>query len=161
MNVNQSNLNISLREKREEALAALEDALDEVDSGEGLSTFVEGHGLQSRRFRFEWCEPSLDISFDLPTGRVLSSEDDQTADDAEAGAAIRLALVLLRAVQSGKTEVFEDGTLSVSCDDDGAQYVVRAPDGSVVDEGDGWAGLVSRLESVWGDSEELLTIIWP
>ena len=41
------------RGKREVALAALEDALDEVDSGEGLSTFVEGYGLQSRRFRFE------------------------------------------------------------------------------------------------------------
>ena len=45
MNVNLSNLDISLREKRAEAIAALEDALDEVDGGEGLSAFVEGHGL--------------------------------------------------------------------------------------------------------------------
>ncbi len=52
--------------------ARLENALEEIKSGEGLSTFVEGHGLQSRRFRFEWHEPSLDISFELPTGRVLS-----------------------------------------------------------------------------------------
>lgn len=150
-----------VKEKRAEALVALEDALDEIDSGEGLSTFVEGHGLQSRRFRFEWREPSLEISFDLPTGRVFSSEDEQASDDAEAGAVIRLALVLLRAVQDGRTELFEDGALSVSCDDSGAGYAVTAPDGSVIDEGDGWSGLVSRLESVLGDSAEQLTIFWP
>ena len=109
-----------MEEKRIEAIAALENALEEIESGGGLSTFVEGHGLQSHRFRFEWSEPLLHISYDLPTGRVLSSEDDQKADDAEVGAAIRLALVLLRAFENGKPESFEDGTLSVSCDDDGA-----------------------------------------
>jgi hypothetical protein len=70
-----------LKEKRMEALAGLEDALEEIESGEGLSTFVEGHGLQSRRFRFEWHEPVLHISYDLPTGRVLASEEERKADD--------------------------------------------------------------------------------
>ena len=50
-----------IKEKRMEALAGLEEALEEIKNGEGLSTFVEGHGLQSRRFRFEWLEPSLQI----------------------------------------------------------------------------------------------------
>ena len=146
---------------RTEAIAELEEALGEIEGGEGLSTFVEGHGLQSRRFRFEWREPSLQISFDLPTGRVLSPEEEQRADDAEAGAAIRLALVLLRALQSGKDGVFEDGALSVSCDDSGASYAIHAPDGSVIDEGDGWSGLVSRLEGLLGDSAGDVMIIWP
>jgi len=150
-----------IEEKREEARAGLEAALEELESGEGLSTFVEGHGLQSHRFRFEWSEPLLQISYDLPTGRVLSPEEDQKTDDAEAGAAIRLALVLLHAVQDGKTEAFEEGTLSVSYDDSGAHYAIHAPDGNVVDEGDGWSGLVSRLEVHFGDSSENVIIICP
>ena len=150
-----------MEEKRIAAIAELENALDEIESGEGLSTFVEGHGLQSHRFRFEWREPLLHISYDLPTGRVLSSEDDQKSDDAEVGAAIRLALVLLRAFENGKPESFEDGTLSVSCDDDGARYEIRADDGSVIDEEEGWSGLASRLEGVFGDLSEELMIFWP
>ena len=150
-----------IKEKRMEALARLEEALEEIKSGEGLSTFVEGHGLQSRRFRFEWLEPLLQISFDLPTGRVLSPEEDQKADDEEVGAAIRLALVLFQAVQDGKTEGFEDGMLSVLCDDNGAHYALYAPDGSVKDEGDGWGGLVSRLEAIYRDLAEELIIFMP
>lgn len=150
-----------MKGKRAEALAGLEVALGEIEGGEGLSTFVEGHGLQSRRFRFEWQEPSLRISYDLPTGRVLSSEEDQKADDAEAGAAIRLALVLLRAVQGGKPELFGDGELSVSCDDFGARYSITAPDGSVVEEGDGWSGLVSRLEALSGGLADQVAVFWP
>ena len=46
-----------MNQKRIEAIAGLENALNEIESGEGLSTFVEGHGLQSHRFRFEWSEP--------------------------------------------------------------------------------------------------------
>ena len=150
-----------MEEKRIAAIAELENALEEIESGEGLSTFVEGHGLQSHRFRFEWCEPLLQISYDLPTGRILSPEDDQKSDDAEAGAAIRLALVLLRAFEQGKPEAFEDGALSVSCDDDGARYEIRAADGSVIDEEEGWSGLASRLEGVFGDLSEELMIFWP
>ena len=43
-----------MERERIEAVAGLETALEEIKSGEGLSTFVEGHGLQSRRFRFGW-----------------------------------------------------------------------------------------------------------
>jgi hypothetical protein len=150
-----------MKEKRIEAIAELENALDEIKSGEGLSTFVEGHGLQSHRFRFEWSEPLLQISYDLPTGRVLAPEEDQKADDAEAGAAIRLAIVLLRAFEQGKPEAFEDGSLSVYCDDDGARYEILADDGSVIDEQEGWSGLASRLECVFENLADDLMIIWP
>ncbi len=151
-----------MEEKRRKTIAELENALEEIESGEGLSTFVEGHGLQSLRFRFEWSEPLLRISYDLPTGRALSPEEDQKADDAEAGAAIRLAIVLLRAFEQGKSESFEDGTLIVSCDDDdGARYEIRAEDGSVIDEEEGWSGLASRLEGVFTDLADGPVIIWP
>jgi len=150
-----------MKEKRIETIAKLQNALEEIESGEGLSTFVEGHGLQSHRFRFEWSEPLLHISYDLPTGRVLSPEEDQKADDAEAGAAIRLAIVLLRAFEQGKPESFGDGSLSVYCDDDGARYEIRSDDGSVIDEEEGWSGLASRLEGVFMDMADGPVIIWP
>ena len=150
-----------MKEKRIETIAELENALEEIESGEGLSTFVEGHGLNSHRFRFEWSEPLLHISYDLPTARALSPEEDQKADDAEAGAAIRLAIVLLRAFAQGKPESFEDGSLSVYCDDDGARYEIRADDGSVIDEEEGWSGLASRLEGIFGNLAEEQVIFWP
>lgn len=40
-----------MKEKRIETIAELENALEGIESGEGLSTFVEGHGLNSHRFR--------------------------------------------------------------------------------------------------------------
>ena len=150
-----------MEKERIEAVAGLENALEEIKSGEGLSTFVEGHGLQSRRFRFEWHEPSLDISFELPTGRVLSGYEDAKSDDAEADAAIRMALVLLSAVRGGKIADAGWGRLDVSCDESGARYSLFAPDGSVIEEAEGWTGLISRLEGVFGDDVGELVIIWP
>ena len=134
---------------------------EEIKSGEGLSTLVEGHGLQSRRFRFEWHESSLGISFELPTGRVLSGDEDVKADDAEADAAIRMALVLLRAVREGKIEDAGWGRLYVACDEFGARYALFAPDGSVIEEAEGWTGLVARLEGVFGGDAVELAVIWP
>ena len=118
----------------------LEDALEEIESGEGLSTSVEGHGIQSRVFRFEWSEPKLQISYELPTGRVLSGEDAEKDDEAEIAAAIRMALILLRAARDGKLEAACYGSVSVSCDE---------------------TGLVSRLEGVLGDASDDLVVIWP
>ena len=151
----------TLEERRAEALVELEDALEEIESGEGLSSFVEGHGIQSRVFRFEWSEPSLQISYELPTGRVLSGEEAEKRDEAEIAAAIRMALILLRAVRDGKMEGAGYGQISVSCDDSGAQYAIRAEDGSMIDESEGWSGLASRLESLLGDAAGDLIVIWP
>ena len=150
-----------LEKERIEAVAGLETALEEIKSGEGLSTFVEGHGLQSRRFRFEWHEPSLDISYELPTGRVLSGEMDEKSDDAEADAAIRMALVLLWAVRERKIEDAGWGRLYVACDEFGARYALFARDGSVIEEAEGWTGLVARLEGVFGGDAVELAVIWP
>lgn len=151
----------TLEERRAEALVDLEEALEEIESGEGLSMFVEGHGIQSRVFSFEWSEPQLQISYELPTGRVLSGEEAEKSDDAEIAAAIRMALVLLRTVRDGKMEGAGYGSISVSCDDDGASYAIRAEDGSLIEESEGWSSLVKRLEDVLGDAVEDMVIIWP
>ena len=60
--------------KRAEAVEELRAAFAELESGEGLTRFVGGHGLQSRVFEFEWRDPTLDISFRMPYARDLSDE---------------------------------------------------------------------------------------
>ena len=84
--------------RRAAAIAELKAALSDLESGEGLTRFVGGHGIQSRVFEFEWDEPSLGIRFRLPCGRLLSDEESQKEDDAEIGAAIRMAVLLLSTV---------------------------------------------------------------
>lgn len=148
-------------DERSSAAANLEAALQEIELGEGLSTNVEGHGIQSRVFRFDWREPALQISYELPTGRVLSGEETQKRDDAEISAAIRMALILLRAVMDGKIAVAGYGSVSVSCDDSGARYAIYAPDGNLIEEAEGWTGLVARLENIFDESSEEFVIIWP
>jgi len=67
----------------------------------------------------------------------------------------------LRAARDGKLEAACYGSVSVSCDETGAQYAIRAEDGSMIDESEGWSGLVSRLEGVLGDASDDLVVIWP
>ena len=81
--------------KRADAVEELRAAFAELESGEGLTRFVGGHGIQSRVFEFEWSDPALEISFRIPYARVLSDEASQKEDDEEIGAAIRMAILLL------------------------------------------------------------------
>ena len=146
-------------ETREEAIGALNAALAELEGGEGLLRFVGGHGLMSRRFEFEWREPTLEIDFRLPYARVLAGEESQRDDDAEIGAAIRMAILLLT-VEGLKDE--GDGmSMSVRADETGAGYSIWDGQDELVDSGDDWAGLVHRLESSLPEGEEGLAVIWP
>lgn len=86
----------------EETIEELRAALAELESGEGLSRFVEGHGLQSRFFAFSWKSEGLSIDFNLPCGRVLLDEEEQALDAARVGAALRMAILLLTAADGGK-----------------------------------------------------------
>ena len=147
-------------ETRKGTIAALNAALEELESGEGLSRFVDGHGLMSRRFEFEWREPKLEIDFRLPYARVLADEESQQDDDAEIGAAIRMAILLLT-VDGEKADDIEGMSLSVWVDENGAGYSIRNAEGEVVDSGDDWSGLVHRLESALPEGEESLSVIWP
>ena len=143
--------------KRADAVEELRAAFAELESGEGLTRLVGGHGIQSRVFEFEWSEPALEISFRIPYARVLSDEASQRDDDEEIGAAIRMAILLLSTV--GRLESVS--RISVSCDDRGTTYAVYSADGELEDSGDGWEPLVKRFETEFGDAPDSLSIIWP
>lgn len=145
---------------RNEAVSELRAALTELESGEGLSRFTAGHGLMSRVFEFRWNEPALDIDFRLPYALVLANEEDQGAADAEIGAAIRMAILLLT-VEGSKDESFAGLRTSVWADGNGVGYSIRDGEGETVDGGDDWSGLVRRLETALPEGGEEMSIIWP
>lgn len=133
----------------------------EMQSEEGLVSFLEGHGLQSRVFALSWQSNTLRIDFRLPFARVLSDEEEQELDKARIGAAIRLAVLLLNSDEAGKLLQDGESTISVYADDSGAGYSVVDADGAEVDSGEGFEPLVARLESSLDSEEGHLTIIWP
>ena len=143
--------------KRAEAVEELRVAFAELESGEGLTRFVGGHGIQSRVFEYEWSDPALEISFRIPYARVLSDEATQKEDDEEIGAAIRMAILLLTV--AGHMESVS--RMEVSCNDRGTMYAVYSADGELEDSGTDWAPLVKRLETELGDVSEPVSIIWP
>ena len=144
--------------KRADAVEELRAAFAELESGEGLTRLVGGHGIQSRVFEFEWSEPALEISFRIPYARVLSDETAQKEDDEEIGAAIRMAILLLSTV--GRME--SASRIAVSCDDRGTSYAIYNAEGELEDSGTDWSPLVKRLESELGySSAEPLSIICP
>ena len=143
--------------RRAEAVEELRAVSAELESGEGLTRLVGGHGIQSRVFEFEWSEPALEISFRIPYARVLSDEASQKDDEEEIGAAIRMAILLLSTV--GRLESVS--RISVSCDDHGTTYAVYSADGEIEDSGTDWSPLVKRFETELGDASESLSIIWP
>lgn len=145
---------------RNETIAALKTALAELESGGELTRFAGGHGLMSRVFEFEWRDPALDIDFRLPYGLVLADEEEQKEADAEIGAAIRMALLLLT-VGDSKDGGLEGRAADVWADENGVGYSLRDAEGNTVDSGDDWSGLLRRLEAALPDGEESLSIIWP
>jgi len=146
-----------IESRRAAALAELKAAFAELESGQGLTRLVGGHGIQSRVFEFEWDEPALGIRFRLPYARLLQDEAAQKADDEEIGAAIRMAMLLLATAERMESE----SRTEVSCDERGTAYAVYAADGELEDSGTDWAPLVKRFETESGDAEEPLAIIWP
>ncbi len=143
--------------KRAEAVEELRAAFAEIESGEGLTRFVGGHGIQSRLFEFEWSDPALKISFRIPYARVLSDEATQEADDEEVGAAIRMAILLL--TTAGRIESVP--RIEVSCDSRGTAYAIYSADGELEDSGADWTPLVKLFEVELGNAPESLSIIWP
>ena len=150
-----------IAEQRTEAAEALRSALAELESGNELSDFVEGHGLQSWNFVFSWRSDWLSISYRLPYARVLSGEDAASLDNARIGAAIRMAILLLDS-DSGEA-LLQDGEaeLSVEADEFGVRYAITGPDGEEVDSADDWQPLIARLENDVSFAGESLHIIWP
>ena len=143
-------------DERIAAIAALKVALEELDTEEGLTSFVEGHGIQSLFFVWRWNDERRRIDFHLPYARVLEIEEEQKEDSAEIAAAIKMALLLL---SLGNTL---EERIEVDCDEDGTRYSVRTTDGELVDSGDDWRTLLNRIETILpSDAETNITIIWP
>lgn len=150
----------NIDDARAETIAELKASLAELEEGEGLTRFIGGHGLMSRVFEFTWRDAGLEINFRLPYGLVLADEEEQAADDAEIGAAIRMALLLLT-VGEVKDDGQEGLTVSVWAVGDGVGYSIRDGNGDEVDAGDDWSGLVRRLETALPEGREEMAIIWP
>ena len=146
-----------IESRRAAALAELKAAFAELESGQGLTRLVGGHGIQSRVFEFEWEEPAFGIRFRLPYARLLQDEAAQKADDEEIGAAIRMAILLL--TTAGRME--PESRIEVACNDGGTAYAVYAADGELEDSGTDWAPLVRRFEAGLGGAPQSLDIIWP
>lgn len=142
---------------RAAAIEELKAAFAEIESGSGLTHFVGGHGLQSRVFEFEWREPMLEIDIRLPCWRVLSDEESQEEDDAEIGAAIRMAILLL--TMAGHQNM--TSRITISCDSRGTAYAIFNADGDLEDAGEDWGPLVKWLEAALGDAPENISVIWP
>ena len=147
--------------RREEVIEELRAALGELESGNALADFVEGHGLQSWYFVFSWRSDWLSISYRLPYARVLSGEEAMSLDNARIGAAIRMAMLLLSATSA--EAILHDGEaeLSVEAGEFGVRYAVSGPDGEEIDSADDWQPLILRLENDLPSAGESLQIIWP
>ncbi len=156
-----SNDNEDIAEQRTEVVETLRLVLGELDSGNALSDFVEGHGLQSWHFVFSWRSDWLNISFRLPYARILSGEDAVSLDNARIGAAIRMAILLLDSVSAESFLHDGEASLSVEAYESGARYAITGPDGEEIDSADDWQPLISRLENDLPSAGESLQIIWP
>lgn len=150
-----------LKKRREDAITELQTALAELASGIELSRFVNGHGLQSRYFEFEWNDPALGISFRLPYDCVLSDDETQNADSSEIGAALRMAVLLLDTANRGALFQQDEEFLSVSLDDGGAEYRFFGPSGNAADSGENLEVLISRLELALPSEANSQVLIWP
>ena len=143
-------------DERIAAIAALKVALEELDTEEGLTSFVEGHGMQSLFFVWRWNDERRRIDFHLPYARVLETKEEQKEDDSEIAAAIKMAILLLSLGDAVEERI------EVDCDEDGTRYSVRTTDGELADSGDDWRVLVNRIEATLpADVDSNIVIIWP
>ena len=148
---------------KDEAVTQLKTAIRELESGDGLTTLTGGHGLQSRTFEFSWTSPTLVISFTMPYARVLDDDDVRQEDDANIGAACRLAILLLESDAAGALLSEGETAMHVSFDRfAGAYYQTTDDNGEIIDSDDDWTGLVARFERAFQSSDgDSVSIIWP
>ena len=149
---------------KDEAVTQLKTAIRELESGDGLTALTGGHGLQSRTFEFSWTSPTLAISFTMPYSRVLDDDETRQEDDANIGAACRLAILLIESDAAGSLLAEGETAMSVSFDRfAGARYQTTDADGEIIDSGDDWTGLVVRFERAFqaSNNRDAMSIIWP
>lgn len=143
-------------DERLAAIADLKVALEELNTEEGLTSFVEGHGMQSLFFVWRWDDEKRRVDFHLPYARVLETEGEQKDDNEEIAAAIKMAILLLSLGDAVEERI------EAECDEDGTRYSVRTTDGELADSGDDWRVLVKRIEAtIPEDVDSNIVIIWP
>ena len=148
-------------------IADLEAVVSGIETDGLPARFISGHGLQSRRFRFDWADDKLALRFDLPCCRVLAGDEQWRADEAEIAAACRMGLLLLAAHADGKLlhDAEGEAMLTATCDDLGVRYEIRDTEGETLDAGSGWTVLAARLEGALapdaGAAEGAVSIILP
>ena len=148
---------------KDEAVNQLKTAIRELESGDGLTALTGGHGLQSRTFEFSWSTPTLAISFTMPYDRILDDDESRQADNDNICAACRLAILLIESDAVGSLLAEGENAMSVSFDRlVGAHYQTTNTDREIVDSGDEWNGLVTRLaRTMQSDGQDAVSIIWP
>ena len=143
-------------DERLAAIADLKVALEELNTEEGLTSFVEGHGMQSLFFVWRWDDEKRRVDFHLPYARVLETEGEQKDDNEEIAAAIKMAILLLSLGDAMEERI------EIECDEDGTRYSVRTANGELADSGDDWRVLVKRIEAtIPKDVDSNIVIIWP
>ena len=143
-------------DERIAAIADLKVALEELDTDEGLTSFVEGHEMQSLFFVWRWDDERRRMDFHLPYARVLETEEEQQDDNTEIAAAIKMAILLLSLGDAVEERI------EIECDDGGTRYSVWTAEGELVDSGDDWRVLVKRIEAtIPEDLDSNIVIIWP
>jgi len=150
-----------LKNRREAVTGELQAVLAELESGDELTHFTDGHGLQSRSFAFTWSEPTLEIDFRLPLARVLNDEAEQQSDSTEIGVALRLAILLLEAAGRGTLLQQGESTLRVTLQEDFAGYQLLDAEGVQIDASEDLEVLIARLELASPRENNSMDIIWP
>jgi len=150
-----------MKERRRETIERLKEAMAEMETEDGLVSFVEGHGVQSRFFAFSWRSDDLEIDFRLPFARALSDEEEQQLDTARVGAAIKLAILMLSSSDAGTLLHEGEKSISVFADQSGPGYSVTGENGEEIDSGDSFEPLVARMDAAFGGEKEQLVVIWP
>lgn len=148
----------------DQAIEDLREAAETLERGGLPERLAAGHGVQSRRFRFEWSDDGLSLDFDLPCARLLADEETQREEASEAAAAARMGMLLLAARRDGTLLREGEAAIAVSCGDDGTSYEILDAAGGPLDSGDDWSPLAARLEAVFAAAEpaaEPAAIIYP
>lgn len=155
-------MSVERDEQRAAILQELQDALDMLNTGEMPPAFVDGHGVQSLVFRFSWSDESLQIDIQLPCSRLLSGEELQETQKDDVGAALRMAILVLKADANEKLLREGEKSIRITCTENGLAYMVLDEEGQVLEEEDDWTLLAARLETSFEEEgEESLVIFWP
>lgn len=156
-----------MNEARREAAEELRRLLAEFEAGaEPVSAFAQGHGIQSRVFRFSFGDESLSIDCDIPLQPLLSGEETREESNRRVAAAVRVCILLL-SLAGERTETDSGsggpalGSATFSCDARALDFRFSDGEGETIHSGNDWESLAAALSSLDDPSRQDLQILWP